>query len=127
MVGQDRAYRFPVKLDQVRLVAVISWAQSCRQHAITSPQNSGEHLIHTGGSRASYLQLPIITPLEVGHQAPISSASRALVASSITRIAPTIFCRTRGSSGSLSNMPRKMLSRADSSHCVSSGSCNHRS
>jgi predicted acyl esterase len=34
------------------------WMPGLREY---TPQNSGQHVIHTGGSRASYLQLPITT------------------------------------------------------------------
>ncbi len=34
------------------------WMPGLREY---TPQNSGQHIIHTGGSRASYLQLPIKT------------------------------------------------------------------
>ncbi|HEX5252419.1 MAG TPA: CocE/NonD family hydrolase C-terminal non-catalytic domain-containing protein [Mycobacterium sp.] len=33
-----------------------SWMPGLREY---TPQNSGQHIIHTGGDRASYLQLPL--------------------------------------------------------------------
>ncbi len=49
--------------EQLRLVISAQnltgqWMPALREYA---PQNKGTHVIHTGGSRASYLQLPIQT------------------------------------------------------------------
>lgn len=35
-----------------------TWMPALREY---TPQNSGQHIVHTGGSRASYLQLPVKT------------------------------------------------------------------
>jgi predicted acyl esterase len=47
--------------EQLRLVISAQnlfgqWMPALREYA---PQNKGAHVIHTGGSRASYLQLPV--------------------------------------------------------------------
>ena len=49
--------------EQLRLIVSAQnlfgpWMPGLREYA---PQNSGQHVVHTGGSRASYLQLPVTT------------------------------------------------------------------